>query len=434
MIMKTSKNLIIYLGLILTLTGCHTSNNSQGVTEVFGTKETISVDETHPTSTSGNLKATSSNTPVDSPTPIPSETSTPEPFPIISPSKPLNPVIPGVNHICPESAQETSIEQIGLGPDLRLLLTRAEDYSGRGISGGLWVLSEAVPQPQLIPNTEPPPGWNNFSSVPSPEGHWIKINRYSDDYSRESSWIISLDGSEHWKLTEGDYSTIHPYWITEHEMVGAGIPNPEHLEGLNWEDYKPIYTLNPFTMEERSLDPLPEGAIFNTFFTYEGVSYAVYHFGLSPYSYWGLFNYEDKSSTPIFRWLVGRDDVYYGNTGIILGTSSGETVIFTGYVRRDYGFDLIGNLSFDEIMLPYNYEEVMIPVKLPGEPSDFAIGARIGSNSVVVISLHQEGTQEFLEHFYVLDYETMILAEYCLNDVRQPGIRVSPDQRYLKRL
>jgi len=322
------------------------------------------------------------------------------------------------------------IEQIGLGSVLRLLLIRAEDYASVGTSGGLWVVSESGPQPQLIPNTEPPPEWIYSIYGPSPDGHWIDIARYSEDFAK-SAWITSLDGSEYWLLTEGNYSSALPQWVTEQEMVGMGIPNPEHNEDLDWEDYKPLYTLNPFTMEERSLDPLPEDAIFHVFFIHEGVPYAIYHFGLQSFSYWGLFNYEDRSSTPIFRWLVGRDDVYYGNTSIILDPRFVENSIFHVYIGRGYGFDLSRNITLDEITVPQTYEEAMTPITIPGEYDDIVVTEWINTNAVLVESTYRRDTQRYLKHFYVFDYETMTLTEYCLNDIRRPGTYISPDQRFL---
>jgi hypothetical protein len=292
------------------------------------------------------------------------------------------------------------------------------------------VVSEAMPQPQLIPNTEPPPGWLYTIFGPSPDGHWIAISRYREDFAK-SAWITSLDGREYWLLTEGDYSSTLPHWVTEHEMVGVGVPNSENRENLDWKDRMPLFTMDPFTMEERSLDPLPEEAIFHECFTHEGISYAIYHFGLEYFSYWGLFNYEEKSSTPVFRWLVGRYDVYYGNTSIVLDPRFIENSIFHVYVGRDKGFDLSRNLTLDEIMVPQIYEEVMTPIIIPGEYDDIAIVGWINTSSVLVESTYWRDTQRYLKHLYILDYEAMTLTEYCLNDIRRPGIYISPDQRFL---
>jgi hypothetical protein len=343
----------------------------------------------------------------------------------------LQSIKPSIIQMCTNGSNELPVDQIGLGNNLRLLVYPTNQYASGAITGGLWYISETITNPQIITNTNPISPWIYQSFIPSPEGHWIKMQRYNEDYSQSAAWILSPDGLQKWLLDEGDFSVVIPSWVSDKEMIGIGVPNPEQYEDLNWEDYIPLFSINPFTLETRNLEPLPEKAIYDRYFTQGSESYTIFHEGHQPYDDWSVYNYNDHTKLPVLNWLVGREDVNFANSGITLQHDSNENVLFYIYVQRPYGLDIAWNLNLDQISLPQKYEEAMTAISIPGEFSEVTIGPWVNENSVVIETMLGDITDRKLDRFFLFNFENKTMREYCLDDERQPEIQVSPDGHLL---
>jgi len=421
------KKIFLFLVVLFITAGC-----SMATTEVILIE---TPDKTSEISITPYKQASLSPLPTTSQTPKPSGTKAPYTSleASITPTiyQTLQSIKPSIIQMCTNGSDELPLDQIGLGNNLRLLVYPANQYASGAITGGLWYVSETITKSQIITNTNPTSPWIYQSFIPSPEGHWIKMQRYNEDYSQSAAWIISPDGLQEWLLDEGDFSVVIPSWVSDKEMIGIGVPNPEQYEDVNWEDYNPLFSINPFTLETRNFEPLPEKAIFARYFTIGSESYAIFHEGHQPYENWGVYNYNDHTILPVLNWLVGREDVNFTNSGISLQQDSNENILFNIYVQRPYGLDIAWNLSLDQISLSQKYEEAMTAISIPGEFSDITIGPWVNENSVVIETMLGNNTDRNLDRFFIFDYENKIMREYCLDDERQPQIHVSPDGNLL---
>src|SRR4030067_995900 len=422
-----NKKLSISLVLLIITIGC-----SVAITEVISSE---TADKTSEISVTPYQQISLTPFPHTSQTPKPSGTKATNPSieASITPTihQTIESIYPTIIQMCADRSDELPLDQIGLGKSLRLLVYPSNQYASGAITGGLWYISETITNPQIITNTNPISPWIYQLFIPSPGGHWIEMDRYNEDYSQTAAWVISLDGLQEWLLAEGDYSVVIPSWVSDQEMVGIGVPNPEQYEDLNWEDYIPLFSIDPFTLETRYLEPLPVKAIYDRYFTQGSGSYTIFHEGLQPYENWAIYNYNDHSILPVLNWLVGREDVNFANSGITLQQDSQGNVLFYIYVKRPYGFDIAWNLSLNQIAFPKKYEEAMTAILIPGEFSEITIGPWVNGNSVVVVAMLGDITDRKLDRFFLFDYYKKTMREYCLDDERQPEIHVSPDGHFL---
>lgn len=311
---------------------------------------------------------------------------------------------PEVVKACPDE-REVSLEEIGLNPSTRLIVASFDRVSGLPIKDGLFMISGDDPEPRQIPGTIPNEGWlvGNFGL--SPDDEWLLFQRWMEGTQERHVWISSLDGERQWELATISLKEW-AYWVSEKEVLIEGIPEGR---ALSHDAMNPLYSIDPFTGEMRSFPPLPEEAVFLDYFGVDGTSYALYYVGFQTYEELALHDYSSGTSTPILPWLVGKDWVNF-HTG---GPGVGLDGLLDITVNRPYGFDFAKNLDLDSIREPKSYQEVMTAVMLPEGPPDFAEWSLGEELSIVERTAHED--EEAPTWFYVLDYDKMILKDYCLD-------------------
>jgi hypothetical protein len=335
----------------------------------------------------------------------------------------LEKALPRVLKKCPPQ-REVPLTELGLEPDSRLLVMSFDEVPGEPMKYGVSMISGDDLNPQLIPNTTSTDGWlyGNFSI--NPNGQWLLFMRWHEGDQQRHVWVSSLDGKQQWEVvTINDREWI--YWVSEIELVVLGIPEERAGSFVTMDEY-PLYSVNPFSGEKRTLLPLPDSAIFNGYFTLGGKPYTLYYEGLQPFEKIILYDYSNDLSTPIAQWLVGKEWINFHNAGVGVN----EEGVFDIRVYQPYGFDLAVNLDLENISLPNSYEEVMVAVVLPGVFLNNVVW-RIGKDSFAIEQTYYENGEN-PTCFYVLEYNKMNLKDYCL-DVEDPSnpVHISLDGRFV---
>ena len=346
-----------------------------------------------------------------------------------TPQPTVRSVEPEVVRVCPPQAQ-VPFGELGIDPAYRLIL-RGVDDAGRPRA---LVMSGSDTTPLSIPGTEMREGWYLSGFGPSPSGQWLQLDYASPANTQYSIWYSSLDGLEQWRvliLEAGSYTIS----VSDEEMVVIGIPEQDRFDGqVPLTELAPLAVINPLTGLSQDLPDLPTGALFQLYFSYQDERYAVYDSINDPEYRYYLYSYSDHVSTPVFQWLSEVEDSY----PTAPATYRGSNGLFGATVSRSYGFDFAIDLTFAEMLEDVPYAEIMQPVVLPGRDTISANTAVYGEaeNGPFAVTRHRRHTMD-PNSFYVFNYTTMTLMDYCLGAYIPPGAQVSglvslsPDHRFM---
>lgn len=346
-----------------------------------------------------------------------------------TPQPTVHSIEPEVARVCPPQAQ-VPFGELGIDPAYRLII-RGVDDAGRPQA---MVMSGSDTTPLSIPGTEMQEGWHLSGFGPSPSGRWLQLDYANPALTQYSIWYSSLDGLEQWRvlvLEAGSYTIS----VSDEEMVLIGVPEEDRSGGyMPWTELAPLVVINPLTGLSQDLPDLPTGALFQFYFSYQDERYAVYDSISDPEYRYYLYSYSDHISTPVFQWLSEVEDPY----PTAPATYRGSNGLFGATVSRSYGFDFAIDLTFAEISEDVPYHGIMQPVVLPGRDTISANTAVYGEaeNGPFAVTRHRRHTMD-PNSFYVFNYRTMTLMDYCLDAYVSPGAQVSgpvslsPDRRFM---
>jgi hypothetical protein len=355
--------------------------------------------------------------PIDFQTPTPERT-------VPSPGPTSGILEPEVVRVCPEQ-QEVLLGDLDLDPRLRLFVRELEPKKD---ASGAWFVSTSSPTPQVVPNTQEKEGWKLSGYGPSPSGQWLVLYFVGEGGTQNSIWLSSLDGSEQWKVITLDIGKWD-YFITDDEMIVIDIPEEKQAMGKQrWDDYVPLFSINPFTGVKKTFPALPDGAVYDFYFAHENQSYAVYHLkgrSIEPYY---LYNYTESSSTPVFQWLRSYEGWHYLNPGV----GQRRNGLFVTTLDRSYGFDMAIDLSFEEISQCATYNDIMKPIFLPGGDSiDITTSTYVRATKNAFPVIRTIADVDEPHSLYMFDYSKNVLKDYCLRVISSGFISFSQDERFL---
>jgi len=355
-------------------------------------------------------------TPVPTTAPLP-PTPRESPVPSQTPRSTLGPLTPRLVRRCP-AGQRVPVEALALDPTFRVLAGAIPEDTQESF----FLVSGSDPLPREIPIPATQNGWSLTGADPSPSGEQL-ITWYSSTRDGPFSlWFTSLDGRQQREIVTLQIGE-RPQFISDRELVVLGDPEDD-MRLRPWE-YVPLYTRNTSTGESVSLPPLPDLGVFPFYFTHLGRAYALYSdFEYLPHAYY-LYDYTSNTSSPIFQWL----DSIEGSYPLIPSPHRRYDGSFIVTVSRSYGFDIAVDLTLQQALNETSYREVMTPVILPGGDSSDIISLVLEDVGKDAFPVLREYTESGTESFYMFNYRTALLVDYCL----QPGrvISVSPDGRYL---
>jgi hypothetical protein len=258
---------------------------------------------------------------------------------------------------------------------------------------------------------------------PSDDGESIILRYESDDGSQSFYWISDLNGrtlreliSSSWDFVthfSGDYVTL--------------FGNPLHEYDLKSWQYFPLYAINIETGNRIDFPLIDTLISYTEFFIIDD---STAYLGFQPFradvhdKY--LYNYATGQMHPIFQWLDDIEGWYF----LIPNVYPQPDGYFMTYVGRPYGFDISLELDMTEMMQAAAYDEMMRRIDMPGEASteyQFAVYLGLRSNPIPILG---SGIDSGSDKFYMFDYRTLDLIDYCLEGYFGfPGISVNG--RYL---
>jgi len=366
---------------------------------------------------------------------IPKATLTPTPTSLnytSTPTPDIETIVPEVVKVCPERL-EVPLAELGLPPTYRLILAPADNDNfswGDTISDGILIMSGDDSTPEKIyPPSIKDDEWKLYIYYPGPSNNeWIGL-----DYKREANdlysiWIGNLDGVNKWEVMKTTYyKTV--LWFSDNEMVVLGSPREEeYTQGRPpYEDNIPLYSVNPFTKEIKPLPLLPDGAIYDFYFSQNNNSYVVYYFGsmgYGPYTKFVLYNYTNNTSKSVFQWMTGKSFGDWAGVGIM------KNGLFYASVSRSYGFDIAFDLDMEAISKQTPYNEIMKKIILPGgEDKNLLTTIMVEYYKNIMPVYRYDYTLMKFIYFFILDYKNMKLLDYCLDP--SGDLDFSPDQRFI---
>lgn len=356
------------------------------------------------------------------------------PLIIPSPTSDNGPITPKIINLCPVE-RVVPLADLGLNAQTRLLMLPADVDLHRPIKTGLWSLSpfEVIPQyiSSIIPEEDE---MVNDDFQISPDYQWISFLRWKEGDADRALWISSLDGMQQWEVVK-IRANSYAQWVSDKEMVIVGITDEERFENIEgripFYVYVPLLSINPFTLEAHPLTTLPEertDRFLIDYFRNMDSSYELYSIGAGPVDKFVLYRYSDDTSQSVFKWLTGKDWVNAITMQIWLLADN----TFTVTVTRPYGMDLASGLDLQAITLQQGYDEVMRKIVLPDKMMPFFVLARFPNNAPFL--LLEQTTVDYYPPigFYVLDYQNMIIRDYCFDpSFRGDIIDISPDGHFL---
>jgi hypothetical protein len=326
--------------------------------------------------------------------------------------------IPRVIHVCPNNPF-VPLENLGLPPEMRVVLLPAEFELHTPVRVGFWLGSSQDKEPQAITEVAPGEGMTNNEYQISPDGRWVSFLRQRKDAAYASLWVSSLNGRKLWpvkQIAKDSYSL----WVTQQEIVIAEAEN----------NYETLLSINPFNLKEERYSPLPiKGSDWYYYYQFrkDGIFYTLYVDSLVDGYTYILFDHSINTSWKVFQWIAPS---LYPDTGIWLLADS----TFLATVQRPYGIDISPKLDLNAIRENHLYDEIMRQVKLPEEilPVDvWQLSPETGTAILVEKNINIDLPTTAVE--YLLDTENMTLRYYCTKSDQGIDGRfasISPDSRF----
>lgn len=365
------------------------------------------------------------------PTPVNLQTNVPEPTMVfISPTAIDHSVVetvePNNERICPTGA-DVPINELEL-PNNSILLAVSDNEVlggnlGTPLSSDIFGFSGASSIPKKIEGIRSLDGDSKIINILiSPDGLWLAILRWNAIKNHETLWISTLDGQEQRMIAD-----ISPKqkvsWVGDSEILVVGVPNETDYEGrIPEEAMRPLISINPFTLDARNLEQLPEGTIYinNSYHSINGNPYSIYYKDDNQKRAYFLYDYVMRTSTQIFRWIDTSDTT----TGVGIrpnGLYSVERGVNSGV---DFALDLnIGQISEDQ-----EYNDVMKHLSIEGLEIT-SMFSNLTQSDILIL------TSDPLDYdkptpMYLFDHKANNLKDYCIN-LGLVSTVFSPDERFV---
>lgn len=253
----------------------------------------------------------------------------------------------------------------------------------------------------------------------SPSGKWMEITRWNNENQKRSLWVSTVDGQTQWKVKDlSRYQST--FWVKDNEILVTGSPlESEYEGGVPVEDRIPLFTINPFSLETRDLEPLPyKTFIFDSFNIIDGHPYAFYWD--ETYTDVYLFDYDAAKSKRVFQWI----DFANQKTGIEVKDNGLYDV-----AAEKEGVDFATDLSLRQISEITDYADVMKSLYIDGQKLIADTFANRGK--YYYITLPETEIAPDTNTFYLYDYKANVIKDYCLQIENVSGyIHVSPDEKF----
>lgn len=334
---------------------------------------------------------------------------------------------PNVEKICPSSA-EVRINELGLPNNLVLLAVNEDEILGdtnHPLRSNILLFSSNKLTPNQIDKII---SFDDDLVVDvrlSPSGLWISIIRWHENSQQKTVWISRIDGEKQMMVADVD-RTQRVFWISDSEILVVGVPDEADYEGgIPEEDMRPLLSINILTLVTRNLEPLPDGAIY-VYGSYHSLNenhYSMYYKDENQKRDYFLYDYLNKASTQIFRWVNSPDNsvavgsrpngLYFVEQGLGLGV--------------DFALDLnIKQITEDKI-----YNDVMKHLAIDHIQAleITSMMASLTKNDILIL------TSDPLDHekstpMYLFDYKANILKDYCIN-LGVVSTVFSPDEQFV---
>jgi hypothetical protein len=333
------------------------------------------------------------------------------------------------NSLCP-SNREVSLSQLGLLPQMNLVVLPLDAVTWGDVNIAYSILSPDSPEPESIANIAPPPGWMNRNYSISPDGKWISFVRWEiNNFANRELLVSSLDGSRQITVMKLPDIFTHSKWLSDNKLAIIGVSDSSNQDPLSYL-YIPLKIIDPFTLEEQLLSPLPDEDIGRSqmfVMTDNQNFYNLYSFGQSPFEKFILYDYANNTSHNVFQWLTNKDDLSAINTRFFY-----ENGAFSIVLTKSDGLDIALGLDWDAIKSPTGYEKVMQNVVLPkGLLPSTAYAWIYQTNTLLLTNTNEDIDNPKPLEIYSLNYEQKVLNRYCLTIFPNlEGIFPSPDGHF----
>jgi len=328
--------------------------------------------------------------------------------------------------ICP-ATRITSLANLGLPKRLNLVAIEPTADRHGSYDTGFYLIDLSTTEPREIDVT-PPSGMINYNYEVSPDNQWVSFIRWSKTNLKDRSlWITSLDGNKQWVVKKFTDTYTYSRWISANELVIIGPQVSEQKEdsqlSLPFYYYMPLTVVNPFTLDEEILSPLPSEyidqyqeqmftfrteTVFDLFRLMFGESYA-------------LYNYAERSSHFVFTWLQGS------NSTATKVFRKGDLFVVT--VTQPYGFDISNELNLSEIEQLHEYDSSMRKIIVPTTSMPIEILQLMPETDSLI--LYQKTESFAPTNWYIFNYEKMKFVNYCYESAWDVSVYPSPDGNFL---
>jgi hypothetical protein len=221
-------------------------------------------------------------------------------------------------------------------------------------------------------------------------------------------------------------------WVSAEEIVIYG-------QLTERESVIPLEAINPFTLESRSLPPLPDTVWFLNIFVQDNNSYAIYYdplfqsgSGDAKGSFF-LYDYALDKAERVFRWMNQESGIQPDKFVIYsqLKFRIDKDGLGTLLIERPYGFDLGHNLTLAKIRTVASYDEVMKPIIFPDDGPNVRL-SMLASTSIAVDRYDRSLMEPRPSQFYLFDLVAQVINDYCLDRGHaSPGVRLSIDKKHV---
>ena len=332
--------------------------------------------------------------------------------------------------ICPAN-REVSLSNLGLSSRMNLVVLPLDATIWGDVDIAYSILSPNASEEELITEIAPPKGWMNRNYTISEDGKWVSFIRWeTENFSNRELLVSSLDGSKQIVVMKLPNIYTHSSWLSNNKLAITGVFDPDDQSPPSYL-YVPIKVIDPFSLEEQTLLPLPDEDMSRDqlfVFTENQLVYNLYSLGHSPIEKFILYDYANDLSYPVFQWLAKRDDLSLINLrAFYVGNS------FSVVVTRPYGLDVSLDLDLNALKSYPDYEHTMNELVLPKEILPITVYAWIHStNSLLLSETNKDIDNPKPLEFYSLDYNDKLLKNYCLQiPTNLDGIFPSPDGHFV---
>ena len=330
---------------------------------------------------------------------------------------------PRVVKLCPE-VREVSLKDLGLNPKTRLVVLPQKSNGKADFNDGFFTISSVNTETEIIPNTTVLEDWQNNHPIFSPNGKWFAYFRYRLSQDEVYLQISSTDGTNQQKFGPYSGKDLSSFeWVSNQEIVTYKISY-----GVN---QIPITSIFPFTGEVQMLSSLPEGSRSLAYLLETDGSHDVYYTpGLVNDSAFNIYDYSTGTSRPVLKWFSKEEWVrYFADSPwqyMELWSYNNNRIIIL--VKKSYGFDIATSLGIDILGESKSYGEVMQPIMIPEKGDELYTLWHAKSKPFFAFEIAYIFNEDN-NHYYVFDFNQMILIDYCINI----GLDVyaSPDDQFL---